>query len=603
MTLPIFRTLLTALCVTTLAGLSPAFAQLKLEGLTLDAAKQTWTLAPTGLPAQIVIKAEPAELPMPLRAVGAKAAEPDLQAIGRGPQLRSPIRLQALIGGQILVAQPAKPVQPVAADGGVNCVTELQAGALRGTLRLQYGADGAMTAEFTYGGQNVDVEKLELVLELAGACDTIIPGLPVAADGKAQPPAAYTLGTAEGIAWKNLPDNAEAKLPAYPGVLTHCFLGSGDRGFTWLAADATGFAVDAKLPTVLVERDKAGQLTWRLALVNTPTKMKDARTAKFALLVSPARAKVAGRRQAQWKPFAGVAATPALAWAGRPAALDLVRADCATVHEAHAVRALLAGPAGGDALTAAATLADAYPMPLFRYLAAPQTGLTAQLRTNAAALAGPGASPACDRMALGRALLHDIGVDVSGLGHRAAVANLLRALDAFGYFKDDGKTEFLPYWRAGASVRYGEAFTKGGTFEVTEENPVARAYVSVYLRPAAKDPSKTQALFVVVNESDKPLREQFYLLQPQRLFGGGNVLSAGAIIEGWDFSRIPEDSDWRKGVMIGSAGNREKPHLFLRDVEDDGFMQASSTGGGMEIYGKLFIPARGFRVLFGSGAP
>lgn len=597
------RNLLVLAGAATLLSLAPAQAQVKIEGGTVTTPKHTITLDKSGLPAQIVIKADPAELPLPLRAAAANPGDTDLQAFGRGPQLRSPVRIQALIGGQTLVAQATKPAQPVAADGGVTCTAELQAGALRGTLRLHYGADGAMAAEFTYGGQNVDVEKLELVLELAGAYDTIIPGSPVVAGVAANPPAAYALGTAEGIAWKNLPDNGDAKLPAYPGVLTHCFLGSGDRGFTWLTPDATGFAVDPKIPTMFVERDKAGLVTWRIAFVNTATKVKDARTAKFSLLVHPARSKAVARRQAQWKPWSGVPATPALTWAARQPGMDLVRADGATVHEANAARALLLGPAGGDALSATATLADSCPMGLFRYLAATHTGLLAQLRTNAATLAGAGAAPACDRVALGRALLHDIGVDIAGLGQRAETANILRALDAFGYFKDDGKMEFLPYWRAGDAVRFGEAFTKGGTFEVTEENPMARAYVSVYLRPSAKDPAKTQAMFVVVNEGDKPLREQFYILQPARLFGGANVVTAASIIEGYDFSRIPPDSDWRKGVMIGSAGNnREKPGLFLKDLEDSGFMQATSTGGGMEIYGKLFVPARSFRLLFGTGA-
>jgi hypothetical protein len=207
-------------------------------------------------------------------------------------------------------------------------------------------------------------------------------------------------------------------------------------------------------------------------------------------------------------------------------------------------------------------------------------------------------------MALGRALLHDIGVDARGLGQRAAVATLVRALESFGYFKDDGKTEFLPYWRAGGIVRYGEAFTRGNVFEVTEENPMARAHVSVFLRPSAANPARLQALFIVVNENDKPAREQFYVLKPERLFGGPNALTPAAIIKDWDFSGIPEDSDWRRGSMIGSVSRPEGAGQFvLKDVEDGGFVTLASMGGGMEIYGKLFVPARGVRLLLGTGAP
>ena len=38
------------------------------------------------------------------------------------------------------------------------------------------------------------------------------------------------------------------------------------------------------------------------------------------------------------------------------------------------------------------------------------------------------------------ALLHDIGVDLAGLGQKAGAATVLRALDSFGYFEADGKT-------------------------------------------------------------------------------------------------------------------------------------------------------------------
>jgi hypothetical protein len=206
-------------------------------------------------------------------------------------------------------------------------------------------------------------------------------------------------------------------------------------------------------------------------------------------------------------------------------------------------------------------------------------------------------------MAIGRALLHDIGVDPSGLGQLAGAANILRALDGFGYFKDDEKTEFLPYWRSGAVVRYGEAFKKTDAFTVTESNPAGRVHVSVFLRPTDSDPARHKALFVVVNEGDKPVREQFYILQPGRCFGGPNMVTAQSVIRGWDFSGIPGDSDWRQEVLIGSARpDRGSPPVHLRDLEDNGYVQARSVEGGMEIYGLLYVPARGMRLLVGAGA-
>jgi hypothetical protein len=588
-----------------LTGVLCAQAQVKLEGNVVTTPRLTIAVDKSGLPAQIAIKPEPAELPYPLRAAGVTPTDADLQGFGRGPQLRAPVRLQAVIGGQVLAAEVVKPAAPAAADGVVACQSELQAGALRATLRVRYGADGGLQGELVYGGQNVEIEKLELILDLAGDCDTLVAGAPVGAAGATYPETAGALGPGEGVVWKNVPDAGQDKASRPPGVLTHAFLGSGDRGFTWLTPGAAGFSVDEKLPTMLVERDKQGAVTWRIAIVNTPTKAKDPRTVTFALLVHPAKSRPAGRRVRQWTSWTGAPAVPALEWAARKPGLDLVRADAATVHEAVAARALLEGSAGGDAASAAATLADTFPIGLFRYLAAPHTGLAVQLRTNAGQLASPGASPACDRMALGRALLHDIGLDARGLGQRAAVANLVRALDAFGYFKDDGKTEFLPYWRSGGIVRYGETFTRGNVFEVTEADPMSRARVSVFLRPSAANPALLQALFVVVNEGDTPAREQFYVLKPDRLFGGPNALTPAAIIKEWDFAGVPEDSDWRRGVMVGAAlyGSGAGGNTVLKDLEDGGYVQLASKGGGMEIYGKLFVPARGFRVLLGTGAP
>jgi hypothetical protein len=76
---------------------------------------------------------------------------------------------------------------------------------------------------------------------------------------------------------------------------------------------------------------------------------------------------------------------------------------------------------------ALATLADRFPLSLFRYLAGTHTALGAQLRTDAATLTSAGASPAPDRMALGRALLHDIGVDVSSLANPVEAARVVQA--------------------------------------------------------------------------------------------------------------------------------------------------------------------------------
>ncbi|MCX6931145.1 MAG: hypothetical protein NTZ29_00415, partial [Verrucomicrobia bacterium] len=121
-------------------------------------------------------------------------------------------------------------------------------------------------------------------------------------------------------------------------------------------------------------------------------------------------------------------------------------------------------------------------------------------------------------MILGRALVHDIGVDVAGLANCTYAADVVNALESFGYFKNDGQTEFLPYWRAEdfgiGLVRYGEQFeadAKQG-FALTTENPAGRVRVSLFLRPTPENsPVGRKVMMVLVNESDHPVRELLYV--------------------------------------------------------------------------------------------
>ena len=67
---------------------------LQLERMTVRTPRQVITLDPTGLPAQVEIKADPTELPLDKRHPRVKVDEALLAAIGRGKQLRAPMRLE-----------------------------------------------------------------------------------------------------------------------------------------------------------------------------------------------------------------------------------------------------------------------------------------------------------------------------------------------------------------------------------------------------------------------------------------------------------------------------------------------------------------------------
>jgi formylglycine-generating enzyme required for sulfatase activity len=229
-------------------------------------------------------------------------------------------------------------------------------------------------------------------------------------------------------------------------------------------------------------------------------------------------------------------------------------------------------------------------------------------------------------MALGRALLHDIGVDLGGLADHVGAAAVVSALEAFGVFNEDGETEFLPYWRTAGILRYGEESEAKEGFAVAEAGRAARTRVSAFLRPVVDRTQRQavvrrEALLVVVNEAEVPVREQLYIQQPAYLFGGRNRVTLKSSYSQLDFSRIPGDSDWRPDPIVNAmptkvtreAGGR----LFgqaqvtrilqdigqLMDLESNGFVMVGEATEKFEVYGPLYVPARGMRLLYGSGVP
>jgi hypothetical protein len=627
--------------VALLLAATTARADLTVSNRWVTTPRHQFTVDDTGLPAQIDIRALPPDIPLIWRATKERPATL-LRRIGRGPQLAAPVRLEAVIDTVAGGARADAPAELRLTDTGAEAAGTWQAGALKGRLRVCYAGDGSMTGQVAFDPQGLTLERLDLVIEIAGPVNTAIAGNPAdAVAGKPLPANYGSLDSKPGMLWRNgASPVGDGSL--HTGRLDHFFLGNGDWGFTWLANDADGNGIGGTEPTMSVERKSDGIVVWRIALVNTPAKAGE-RTVGFTLLTHPARLRVPDRRLQQWQPWTDPAATPTVSAAARAATGGsnlLVRAEAGSVYETAAARAVLEGVAGGEALTARATLADRFPLGLFRYLAASHTALAAQLRPNASALTSAGASPAADRVALGRALLHDIGVDIGGLARRMEAANVLRALDDFGYFENDGQTEFLPYWRTEGIFQLGEAFEGDVGFAVTTESPTARTKVSAFIRPTAVEMVRNQptvrrkALFVLVNEGTNAVREKFYIWNPSYVFGGPNRLQAEQIYSQLDFSGLAPDGDWQRNRVertlpeliksrVGRAtglvkvnGEITRNHMSeLRDVESGGlvrqaegevqfaqkFFGDSMVKNGFQLYGPIYIPPRGMRILFGEG--
>lgn len=584
---------------------NPTPPPLQLQGNTLTTSRHIITISPAGLPEQLVIKPVQTELPLEKRNPKAQVSTEELRIIGRGPQLRSAIRIETKAKGQIAVARPQAAAQPQLIDETVLAALKLKAGPVSISLEVRYEQDGAMFVNMIPRGGKVD--SLDLVIELDGRVDTVVAGEPVATDLQAYPNSHFALSSEEGLVWGNSIEDAKKNNGrAAPGAIQHLFVGNGDRGFTFLS-DIKGWVTDKKVSTSTLERNKAGLVTWRIRFINKSSRLKGQKLS-FALLTHPSGTKPAGSRKQGWLDWP-LGKLPerkrqSLSLKSRHDAggfkKDIFRADRATAFESLATSSVLDGLAGGMAISAEQDHVFTYPISLFRYLSGTHTGLPVRLKSNSSKLIRAGQNRSPDRVLLGRALLHDIGLDTSRLAHFNDVLGIVKALHSFGYFAADGKTEFIPYWRTKDILRFGEAFSKDDAFSLTKTNPVAQVYLSVYRRPAATRGSAAKVMFVLVNESDRPVRDQLYVLNPRRLFGGPNRLTEKAVTSRYDFTAFPDRSDWAKVGMV--SARRYQGLAALQDLEDNGVVSQASNRGGIETYGPMiFIRAHSFRLLFGSG--
>ncbi|MBS3764692.1 MAG: hypothetical protein KGZ25_15440, partial [Planctomycetes bacterium] len=171
-------------------------------------------------------------------------------------------------------------------------------------------------------------------------------------------------------------------------------------------------------------------------------------------------------------------------------------------------------------------------------------------------------------------------------------------LKDFGFF-DAAQIEVLPYWQNGEYVRYGEQYEKEDAFEITSENSASGVRVTVFRRP--RDEGGYEALFVVMNERENDVRQRLYVLDPGRIFGGTNRFELADAAKGLDFSGVPDDSDWRRGKVIGAVkGRGENSRMALKDLESGGAVRSpKNQPAGAEVYGPLFVRSHDYLLLYG----
>ena len=260
--------------------------------------KHRFTIDASGLPAQIDILPDARELPLELRA-GGKAPADVLQAIGRGAQFRAPMRLEAVVDGKRVpatVTTPAKAVRTGKSE--IEYASALQIGLVPAELKVRYDCDGSMRASLRYGGDApVKVDRLELVVDVAGTVDLAFSDTGSSLNDTDADHGECGLSDKPGVLW----DSSETKMELfYTRFVPSFWFGSADRGWSYYCNSDRGWILDRDGSTMQLERDKAGNVTWRVAFVNHPAEVKGRRVIDFAILTHPAKPKPENFRQHAW---------------------------------------------------------------------------------------------------------------------------------------------------------------------------------------------------------------------------------------------------------------------------------------------------------------
>ena len=276
------------------------FEPLQLKGDTIETIKQTTTLAPSGFPAQISIKPDRRELPLEKRESPSQMTTTELLAIGRGPQLRAPMRLEAVVDGKRAsahVVQPFKPVRQWASE--LELASKLKLGPLDVDLLTQYDCDGALTCKLSYGSDKAaELELLEMVMDVAGPV-----GLRVGGAYGMQPASGMemTLPEDEGIVWDSANhEHLEPFSLYYSKFVPFFYFGSGDRAWTWLCSTDREWTLDRDGSTMTLERNARNEVTWRVKFVNHKTRIAGRRTLEFAVFTHPVKPRPKNYRLTAW---------------------------------------------------------------------------------------------------------------------------------------------------------------------------------------------------------------------------------------------------------------------------------------------------------------
>jgi len=264
-----------------------------------DLLHHTYTIGTTGLPEQVYIKPENRVLTLEMREGKAPVTDEYLISVGRGPQLRTPMRLVGEVDGQTFdarVVEPAKVVKQWKSE--IVYESKLKVGPAEVTLRTRYDCDGSMHVNMRYGaGAEAQLDRLELISEVTGPYDMIAPAM----DGGGMAGVdkwECAMPQEPGVVWDTA-DEPGAEL-LYSKFVNFMFFGSGDRGFSWIAQSDRGWMLDEEGTSMRLERSDSGEVTWFVTFVNHPSNIEGQRSIDFIVQVHPMKPKPEDYRTHAW---------------------------------------------------------------------------------------------------------------------------------------------------------------------------------------------------------------------------------------------------------------------------------------------------------------
>ena len=273
------------------------FTPIRVTEKGFETLKHRFTIDESGLPAQIEILPDPRELPLELRAGGA-APDDVLQSIGRGAQFRAPMRLDAVVGGKRVAAKVTTPAKAIrTGKSEIEYASALKIGSLPAELKIRYDCDGSFRASLRYGGDTpVKIDRLELVTDVAGIVDLAVSDTQGFTDTSSDR-GECGLPNKSGVVWDSTMTQMEL---FYSRFVPSFWFGSADRGWSFYCNSDRGWILDRHGSSMQLERNKRGEVTWRVAFVNHPAEVMGRRVIDFAVLTHPAKPKPENFRQHAW---------------------------------------------------------------------------------------------------------------------------------------------------------------------------------------------------------------------------------------------------------------------------------------------------------------